>query len=133
MNSNTKYIPNEKNSPPQEIDTKNVITIITTILKAKKCEDTVVLNIGKVNSYLSYFIITSVVSDIQGKAVSREIEKKLKSYKLGPGPQDRSLKSYESGWVLLDFGEVIVHIMTPEKRQYYDLEKLWGDAEYLEF
>ncbi|MCB1194485.1 MAG: ribosome silencing factor, partial [Leptospiraceae bacterium] len=114
------------------IKTTEVIQTIVSILKDKKCEDTVVLDIQKVNSYLSYFVVTSVVSEIQGKAVSRELEKKLKAYKLGPGNQDKSSRSYESGWILLDYGDILVHVMTPEKRRFYDLERLWGDAKILD-
>lgn len=96
-------------------------------MEEKKCEDIVILNLEKVNSYLSIFIIASVNSATQARAVSREIEKSLKEFKLGMGSQDKS-SSLDSGWILLDYGEIIVHIMTKDARGYYDLEKLWGDA-----
>ncbi|MDX1957666.1 MAG: ribosome silencing factor [Leptospiraceae bacterium] len=100
------------------------------ILLDKKCEDIVVLDLEKVNTYLSLFIISTVKTTVQGNAAAKELEKSLKELKLGKGNQERT--KADNGWILLDFGEIIIHIMTSEKRNFYDLEKLWGDAKRLE-
>jgi ribosome-associated protein len=71
-------------------------------------------------------VICTVDSHIQARAVSRELEKNLKEFKLGKGNQDK--KTQDNGWILLDMGEIIIHVMTEEKRSFYALEKLWGDA-----
>jgi ribosome-associated protein len=113
---------------PTKLDSKKLIKKIILILEDKKCEDIKVLNLENVNSYLSIFIICTVNSLVQARAASRDLEKTLKEYKLGPGNQEKKAHSSDNGWILLDLGEIIVHLMTPEKRKYYDLEKLWGDA-----
>ena len=77
---------------------------------------------------MSLFVIATVSSHTQGKAVARDLEKKMKVHKLGVGNTEKKNAPIESGWTLLDLGEIVVHIMTAETRAYYDLDKLWGDA-----
>lgn len=113
-------------------DVKKILTLIKTIMEEKKCESISALNLKEVNSYLSYFVICSVNSSTHGKAVSREIEKTLKSFKLGMGNQDKGKTFSDSGWILLDYGDILIHIMTPEKREFYALERLWRDAKPME-
>lgn len=108
--------------------TKKILKLITSILNEKKCEEITVLDLESVNTYLSIFVICTVNSTVQARAVSRELERKLKVFKLGPGNQEKKAHNADNGWTLLDLGEIFVHIMTPEKRKFYDLEKLWGDA-----
>lgn len=109
-------------------ETKKVLKEIISLLKEKKCEEIVVMNLEEVNSYLSLFVIATVASHTQGRAAARELEKKMKPYKLGAGNLEKKSIPTESGWTLLDLGEIVVHIMTAETRAYYDLDKLWGDA-----
>lgn len=117
--------PKDKSISPA---TKKTLKEITSHLREKKCEDIVIMNLEEVNSYLSLFVIATVSSHTQGKAVARDLEKKMKSYKLGAGNTEKKNAPTESGWTLLDLGEIVVHIMTKETRAYYDLDKLWGDA-----
>ncbi len=112
----------------EDTDTKKVLSQIQTILSSKKCENISILNLENVNSYLSYFVICTVLTNVQASATARDLERNLKHLKLGAGKQSIGSNSSDSGWILLDFGEILVHIMTEEKRKFYDLEKLWGDA-----
>jgi len=109
-------------------ETKKILKEIISILKEKKCEDIIVMNLEEVNTYLSLFVICTVASHTQGRAAARDLEKKMKHYKLGVGNTEKKNIPTESGWTLLDLGEIVVHIMTAETRAYYDLDKLWGDA-----
>ncbi|MBP9887308.1 MAG: ribosome silencing factor [Leptospiraceae bacterium] len=109
-------------------ETKKILKEILNLLKEKKCEDIVIMNLEEVNTYLSLFVIATVASHTQGRAVARELEKNMKQYKLGSGNTEKKNIPAESGWSLIDLGEIIVHIMTAETRAYYDLDKLWGDA-----
>ncbi|MEM7182695.1 MAG: ribosome silencing factor [Spirochaetota bacterium] len=111
-----------------EYNRETVLKEIVSILQEKKCEEIRVLNLENVNSYLSIFIICTVKSSTQGKAVSREVYRNLKKYKITSKSGQASQNSYESGWILMDLGEIFLHVMTAETRAFYNLDKLWGDA-----
>ncbi|PJZ51816.1 ribosome silencing factor [Leptospira adleri] len=119
-------------APKQTPTTKEILQIIHDIMVDKKCEEISILNLESVNSYLSYFVICTVNSAVQANAVAREVRKTLKEFKLSHKEADKTGTSATSGWTLLDFGEIIIHIMTPEKREYYNLDRLWRDAKRME-
>ena len=105
-------------------DSSDIIRIISEILESKKCDDISVLNLENINSYLSWFVIATSGTSTQARAASREIQKAMKSYR--KINTNRGID--DSGWILLDYGDIIVHIMTPDLRNFYDLDKLWGDS-----
>ena len=92
----------------------------------RKAENIVKLNVGDVTFIADYFVICSGGSTVQIAAIQSNIERSVReSFQLRPlSVEGDSI----SGWVLIDFGLVIVHIMTSEKRDRYQIEKLWGDA-----
>jgi ribosome-associated protein len=98
---------------------------IAEIISDKKGSDIILLDTGKVSSIADYFIIATVESERQSRAVIDDIEKKLKSQRKLPMSVDGETTS---GWVLLDYGDVIVHIFDPGTRDFYDLEELWSNA-----
>ena len=98
---------------------------IAEIISDKKGEDIVLLDTGKVSTLCDYFVIATTESERQAKAVIDEIEKKMKVHRKLPLSVDGELNS---GWVLLDYGSVIVHIFNPGTRDFYDLEELWSNA-----
>ena len=83
------------------------------------------LDIGRVSSFADYFVICNAESERQIRAICDEIEHALK--KEGTKLFKRE-GSEDSGWVLLDFGQVIVHVFAKPEREYYELEKLWSEA-----
>ena len=83
------------------------------------------LDIRQVSSLADYFVICSADSDRQIKAICDEIDEALSK---GGIEVYRREGSADSGWVLLDFGLVMVHVFAPSQRTYYDLEQLWGKA-----
>jgi ribosome-associated protein len=98
---------------------------IAEIISDKKGADILLLDTGKVSTIADYFVIATSESERQAKAIVDEIEKKMKAEKrrpLGAGAETNS------GWVLLDYGDVIVHIFDPGTRDFYDLEDLWSNA-----
>lgn len=99
------------------------------VLDEKKGVDIIIMDLRGVNSYLDYFLITTGNSRIHCRALARELEKFIHSREM----QQRNKPDYESGWIILDFNELIVHIFTQEMREYYQLEKLWGDATRIPF
>ena len=99
------------------------------LLEEKKSEDIIIMDLKKINSYLDYFIISTGNSLLHCRALVREIRKYLKSI----GLKERTHSKFDSGWILLDYSEIIIHIFTQEMRDYYQLEKLWADAIPIDF
>jgi ribosome-associated protein len=89
-----------------------------------QAEDILLLDIRNAASFADYFVIGTAGSERQLDAVLTEIDKRLgKEEKLRPMGREGEPAS---GWVLLDYGDVIVHLFAPEQRTYYDLEGLWA-------
>ncbi len=85
----------------------------------------VVLDTRPVSSVADYFVIATADSERQAKAIIEEIEKQMNASRVRPLGIDGEA---ESGWVLMDYGDVIVHIFDPGTRDYYQLEELWSGA-----
>jgi ribosome-associated protein len=100
------------------------------IMIDKKALDVVLLEISKVVTYADYFLICSGRSVIQVKAIVNAIEEYLKS----KGVHPLHIEGYTEGrWVLLDYDELIVHVFLEEARNFYNLERLWGDVPRIDF
>jgi ribosome-associated protein len=98
---------------------------------AKSSTDTVVLEVGDIIGITEYFVITSGNNIRQVRTIAEEIERKLKQAG-GPGPiQVEGLS--DASWVLLDYGDFVVHVFLLETRAYYDLDRLWADAPRIEW
>ncbi len=83
------------------------------------------LDARKVCTFADYFVIGSGEADRQIRAIYEEIEHALKKEGIKPHHREGTL---DSGWLLLDYGDVIVHIFSTAEREYYRLDKLWGEA-----
>lgn len=98
---------------------------IAQILDQKKASRIEILEIKDLSIITDYFVICSGESTTQVKALAQHLEEKLSEEEIKPlGIEGAAYGS----WILLDYGDVIVHIFIEEKRQYYDLERLWLDA-----
>jgi len=95
----------------------------------KKASDVKILDLRKLTTITDFFVICTSGSDIQSKAIADAVIEGAK--KIGQRPWHKEGMSQRS-WVLLDYVDVVVHIFLNETRQFYGLEKLWGDAEVLE-
>ena len=91
----------------------------------KQATDIVLLDVTQICSFADYFVIASGESARQIEAIAEEVEQALK--KAGTRSIHRE-GAADSGWVLLDFGDVIVHVFAPTERELYDLEELWSAA-----
>jgi ribosome-associated protein len=123
-----KTVAKKKTVQKEPDDSKKILKMIKKILVEKKCEDTVFLDLEKINTYLSIFVITTVQNNLQASAVGKELERSLKEFKLIKPNRNKNIEGNDDGWLLMDFGDIIIHIMTPEIRNFYSLDKLWGDA-----
>ncbi len=91
----------------------------------KQANDIVLLDTRSVASFADYFVICSAGSERQIETIAEEIEHDLR--RQGVEPHHTEGKP-DSGWVLLDYSGVIVHIFSPEEREYYNLDELWSKA-----
>ena len=91
----------------------------------KKGLDLVIFDLRGISDIADYFLICSGASDRQLRAIADAIEDAL--LKIGI-KMDHKEGYQESSWILLDYGDLVAHIFNEDKRQYYDLERLWGDA-----
>ena len=98
------------------------------MLEEEKGEDILLLDISEVSDFSDYFVICSGTSERMIEALSNGIIKKLRKKNKIRGtvegiPQD--------GWILVDYGSVLMHIFSPERRIFYNLEELWSDGKVL--
>jgi ribosome-associated protein len=107
------------------LDSETLAHRAVDILSERQALDIALLDISRSSSFTDYFVIATAQSPPQFSALAEYLENALK-------PEGHELRhkegSPESGWMLLDFGDLIVHIFSPVQRSFYRLEELWGKA-----
>lgn len=106
------------------MDTLELARIIAELLEDKKAEDILVLDLRPEQVIADFFVIATGNSDRQLRALADWVKTELRG-KHGVTPYRVEGASGESGWVLMDYGTIMVHILMEERREYYDLEGLW--------
>ena len=108
------------------MDSKKLALLCRELADNKKAENILVLDVRKLSSVTDYFVIASGTSQPHLRAIIEEIHSKLRDeHDLRPM---RSEGSTGTSWVVLDYFDVIIHVMHTEARSRYDLESLWSDA-----
>ena len=108
------------------MDSKQLALRCRELADNKKAEDIVVLDVRKVSSVTDYFVVCTGTSEPHLRAVVDEITERLR---VEQGVRPRAVDgTLHTAWVVLDYFDVIVHIMRGDLRERYDLEALWGDA-----
>lgn len=100
------------------------------IVEEKKGRDVVLLNLIGISMVTDYFLIVTGNSTTQVKAITDNLSEKLPDIGL---PVLRVEGLQEAKWVLVDCGDFVVHVMTQDQREFYNLERLWGDAKVVTF
>ena len=103
----------------------DLVKAIAAILDDKKAEDVKVIHTTEQTIISDYFVIATGTSSTHVKALSDELEFSMKN-KHGLLP--KGVEGRASGWILLDYGTVLVHLFLREQREYYNIERLWEDA-----
>ena len=98
---------------------------IVEIASDKQAYETVLLDVHEACDFTDYFVIATVESSRQMRSLQEDIEQAMK---LKGIPAHHVEGTRDSGWVLLDFGDMIVHLMGPEEREFYALEQVWPKA-----
>src|SRR2546423_14605019 len=111
------------------MDSRKLALLCRELADNKKAEDIAILDVREVSSVTDYFVISSGTSEPHLRAIVDEIQDKLRlDHHLRPRAVDGTL---QTAWIVLDYFDVIVHVMRADVRERYDLETLWGDAKKL--
>jgi ribosome-associated protein len=114
-----------KQTQQTTIDTLDAVEIAARAASEKKATDLVTLDLREVASFTEYFVICSGTNARQVQAISNSIEEELRKARKRP----LHIEGYSTGeWILLDYGDFIVHVFSNAARRFYDLERLWRDA-----
>jgi ribosome-associated protein len=108
------------------MDSRKLALACRELADNKKAEDIIILDVRKLSSITDYFVIASGTSEPHLRAIVDEIEDQIKE-DLGVRPNAID-GTFHTAWVVLDYFDVIVHVMRHDVREKYDLETLWGDA-----
>lgn len=101
---------------------------IVKVLDNKKAEEIKVIKISELTVLADYFIIANGTSNTHVRALAEEVEAELSE----AGVEPRNIEGRSTGWILLDYSDVVVHVFTPHDREYYNLERLWQDGEEMD-
>lgn len=102
------------------------VAVAAAAASAKKGEDIIALDVGDIISITDAFVITSATNTRHVRTIVDEIEKAMKEH---ASVRPTSVEGLDDAtWVLLDYGDIVVHVFLDETRAYYELERLWADA-----
>lgn len=108
------------------MDSRKLALLCRSLAENRKAEDIVILDVRELSSVTDYFVLASGTSEPHLRAIIDEITDNLRDeYSLRPRAVDGT---FQAAWIVLDFFDVIVHVMRKDVRERYDLETLWGDA-----
>ena len=107
------------------------VAVAAAAASAKKGEDIVALNVGDIISITDAFVITSASNTRQVRTIVDEIQRAMKEHASVPPVSVEGVD--DATWVLLDYGDIVVHVFLDETRAYYELERLWSDAPRIEW
>jgi len=110
---------------PTPLDTRSAVREAVAAVGDTKGEDVRVRFLGSVASFADWFVVASGFNERQVQAIADRVEERLKTL----GQRPLHVEGYAAGqWVLLDYGDFLVHVFLEEKRRFYGLERLWSDA-----
>ncbi len=97
---------------------------------AKQAKDIKILDLRDISSFADFFVIATGTNIKQVQAISDEVEVTLKKH----GERPNSVEGYtHADWILMDYGDFVVHVFSEKARSYYDLERLWRDAKHVDW
>ena len=108
------------------LNAKEMIAVAVKALDDRKCKDLKVLYTADQTTLADYFVICNSTSNTQVRALAEAVEEAMSK----AGEEPHHIEGHRGGqWTLLDYSAVVIHIFTEEGRQFYDLERLWSDAQ----
>jgi ribosome-associated protein len=112
----------------KKINFRRFAVMCARAMDAKKCEDIVIIDIGRISALADYMLIATVTSPPHARAAAEEVEQAATAEGVRLLHYDGEA---DSSWHVMDYGGVIVHCMRTEARQYYSLDTLWRDARHV--
>jgi ribosome-associated protein len=117
--------PPERPAPAAPDESRPGALLVARAALEKKAEEVTVYDVRGLSSYADYLVIATAESDRQAGAVADQIDQAMKE----AGHSKVAIEGYETGtWVIVDFGDVVAHVMSRASREFYDLDGLWADA-----
>ncbi|WP_145332221.1 ribosome silencing factor [Paenibacillus xylanexedens] len=111
------------------VSSKELMNIVVTAADDKKASNIVALDLNNISLVADYFVICHGNSDTQVQAIATEIRKQAHA----AGATIKGIEGMDSArWVLMDLGDVVVHVFHRDEREYYNIERLWSDAKVVE-
>ncbi len=114
--------------PVQAVPVPTEVQLVIDALDDKRAKDIAVLDLSGVSDSLDWFVIATGESTLQLQALEDAVHERLRREGLRP----RGVEGPPQRWLLMDYGALVVHLMSPEARTFYDLEGLWADASRVE-
>ncbi|TVR30391.1 MAG: ribosome silencing factor [Balneolaceae bacterium] len=122
----TKISQFSTSSSNKTADSKKLIEAITEGLLEKKAKDIVILDVRNLTTLADFFVVCHGTSDTQIRALANSVHEKVKE-EIGENPWKKEGMEARN-WVILDYVNIVVHIFSEEKRDYYGIERMWNDA-----
>ncbi|NDI33774.1 ribosome silencing factor [Chengkuizengella sediminis] len=111
------------------LNSEEILTIVNNAIEEKKGHNITSLDIKEISLIADYFVICHGNSEPQVKAIAEEVKKNVEK----SNGSIKRIEGYDTArWVLIDIGDVIVHVFHREDREYYNIERLWSDAKVVE-
>ncbi|MBR3968927.1 MAG: ribosome silencing factor [Clostridia bacterium] len=107
------------------MDSENILKVAANALNNKKAKQLKALKIDNLTTLADYFLIATATSSTHVRALADEVEDKLAEISIEP----HHIEGKSTGWIVLDYTSVIVHVFTPNEREFYNLDSMWSDAE----
>jgi ribosome-associated protein len=121
--------------PPERDELAELVRCIVRAADGRKAENIVAMRVSEVSTMCSFIVILSGNSRPQNQAIAGAVKKEVEEeYELLPGSTGVPEGDAQSGWIVLDYGSVMVHVMTPKSRLYFNIEDTWKDkgSEYMD-
>ena len=123
-------LPTEVDHITRELTASELAIVAADAIDDKKGTDVAILDVGEILRIVDVFVLATGSSRRQVQAVAESVEEKLKEHDRNPL---RVEGRTDAEWTLLDYGDLVVHIFQPDMRDFYSLERLWGDAPRIEW
>lgn len=114
-----------------DLSSQDLACFAARVVDEKKATDTLVIEVGPILAVVEYFVITSASNRRLVRALSDEVEGRVRE-ETGRSPL-RVEGAREQQWVLIDYGDVVIHVFSDETRSFYEIERLYRDAPFIEW